>query len=318
MLAKVHSAAAIGIEGFPVEIEVNSGWGYPGVIISGLTSGAAKASCNRVKTAIENAGFKYVMGRTTINLAPVDMAKEAPRFDLPIAIGILAVSEQIIATKLDDFVIVGELTLNGEVRAVTGLQRIALCARQQNKRGLIVPAGNASEAAVVEGVEVIPVRNLREAAEFLAGNREIQPLRADPAQATQHQRHLSIDRVSSIDPPSPSTFQDFVGQGRTKERLEIAIQAAKLRGESLPHVLLVGPVGVGKATLASIIAKSQGVQIITTGSNDLIRAGDLAGVLTKLDVGDILYIDEIYRVRVSIAKYLVSAMTSFQLDIVID
>ena len=106
------------------------------MIIVGLPDAAVKESRDRVKTAIENSGFKYVMGRTTINLAPADVKKEGPSFDLPIAIGILAVSEQIVAPNLDEFAIVGELALSGEVRSVNGVLPIAICAREQKKRGL--------------------------------------------------------------------------------------------------------------------------------------------------------------------------------------
>ena len=148
MLAKVHSAAVLGIDSYPIEIEVNSRWGQPAVIMVGLPDAAVKESRDRVKTAIENSGFKYVMGRTTINLAPADVKKEGPSFDLPIAIGILAVNEQIVAPNLDDFAIVGELALSGEVRSVNGALPIALCAREQGKRALIVPIDNGPEAAV--------------------------------------------------------------------------------------------------------------------------------------------------------------------------
>ena len=132
MLAKVHSAAVLGIESYPIEIEVNAGWGQPAVIIVGLPDAAVKESRDRVKTAIENSGFKYVMGRTTINLAPADVKKEGPSFDLPIAIGILAVNEQIIAPNLADFAIVGELALSGEVRSVNGVLPITL--RSEERR----------------------------------------------------------------------------------------------------------------------------------------------------------------------------------------
>ena len=144
MLAKVHSSAVLGIDAYPVEVEVNSGWGQPAVIIVGLPDAAVKESRDRVKTAIENSGFKYVMGRTTINLAPADIKKEGPSFDLPIAIGILTVSEQIVAQHLNDLVIVGELALSGAVRSVNGVLTIAICARAQGKRGIIVPFENAA------------------------------------------------------------------------------------------------------------------------------------------------------------------------------
>src|SRR6266478_4240556 len=195
MLAKVHSAAVLGIDSYPIEVEVNSGWGQPAVIIVGLPDAAVKESRDRVKTAIENSGFKYVMGRTTINLAPADVKKEGPSFDLPIAIGILAVSEQVAAPNLGDFVIVGELALSGEVRSVTGVLPIALCARGQGKRGVIVPADNVAEAAVIQGIEVYPANTLREVAEFVAGKRQLAAVKEDPALLFQQHRQYDADFV---------------------------------------------------------------------------------------------------------------------------
>src|ERR1700756_3928625 len=149
MLARVLSAALSGIEAFPVEVEVNSGWGDSLVVIVGLPDAAVRESRDRVSTALGNSGFKFPLGRTTINLAPADVKKEGPSFDLPIAIGMLAASEQIETDQLDNFAMVGELALTGAVRPVKGILAVALRVRADGKTGLLVPPENAAEAAVV-------------------------------------------------------------------------------------------------------------------------------------------------------------------------
>src|SRR5512142_2427177 len=175
MLAKVCAAAVNGIDAYPVEVEVNVGWGDTLIVIVGLPDTAVKESRDRVMTALQNSGFKFPMGRTTINLAPADVKKEGPSFDLPIAMGMLAASEQIETDQLDNFVIVGELALTGGVRSCKGVLPIALKAKADGKIGLLVAAENAAEAAVVNGLQVIPVQNLREAAQFLEGEIRIMP-----------------------------------------------------------------------------------------------------------------------------------------------
>src|SRR5215467_13046674 len=173
MLAKVCSAAVNGIEAYPVEVEVNAGWGDTVIVIVGLPDAAVKESRDRVTTALSNSGFKFPMGKTTINLAPADVKKEGPSFDLPIAIGMLAASEQVETDQLDNFVIVGELALTGAVRPCKGVLPIAIRAREDGMAGVLVPADNAAEAAVVSGLQVIPIQNLREAASFLEGKIKI-------------------------------------------------------------------------------------------------------------------------------------------------
>src|SRR5881409_500921 len=182
MLAKVCSAAVNGIEAYPVEVEVNAGYGDTLIVIVGLPDAAVKESRDRVMTALINSGFTFTFGRTTINLAPADVKKEGPSFDLPIAIGMLAASEQLETDQLDNFVMVGELALTGAVRPVKGVLPIALRAREEGRSGILVPHQNAAEAAVVAGLKVIPIRNLREACAFLEGGLNIAPTIVDVAQ----------------------------------------------------------------------------------------------------------------------------------------
>ena len=150
------------------------------------------------------------MGKTTINLAPADIKKEGPSFDLPIALGMLAASEQIETDQLDNFVIVGELALTGGVRSCKGVLPVAIRAKADGKTGVLVPAENAAEAAVVTGLQVIPVQNLREAAQFLEGEIKISPTRVDITKIFAHQSDDEHD------------FSEVKGQENVKRALEIA------------------------------------------------------------------------------------------------
>ena len=209
MLAKVCSAAVQGIEAYPVEVEVNVAWGETNVAIVGLPDVAVKESRDRVSTALTNSGFKFPMGRTTINLAPADVKKEGPGFDLPIGVGIVAAAEQMESTLLDRYVMVGELELTGAVRSVKGVLPMALRAKQEGRTGILVPKENAPEAVVVAGLDVIPIQNLREAVGFLEGEVAITPLKVDLAKLFDYTGDDLVDMA------------DVRGQESVKRALEI-------------------------------------------------------------------------------------------------
>ena len=160
MLARVWSAAIIGIDAIKIGVEVDVSGGLPGIAVVGLPDTAVQESKERVKASLKNAGFAFPIRKIVINLSPADIRKEGPIYDLPISIGILGASEQVEADLLGDFLFLGELSLDGSLRAVAGVLPIAAAAEKMGIKGLVVPADNAKEAAVVKGVQVYGFRHL--------------------------------------------------------------------------------------------------------------------------------------------------------------
>lgn len=160
MLAKVISCALLGLEGILVQVEVDASKGLPSLTIVGLPDAAVKESSERVRAAIRNSGLIFPHRRLTVNLAPADIRKAGPAYDLPIAVGILLASEQAWPQAVEDALFVGELSLDGSVRHIPGVLPIAAVAREAGLRRIFVPAADAPEAALVEGLEVIPVEDL--------------------------------------------------------------------------------------------------------------------------------------------------------------
>ena len=230
MLARVYSSAVIGIEAYVVEVEVDISQGLPSFSTVGLPEGAVRESKERVKTSIKNSGYHFPADRITVNLAPADIKKEGAAFDLPMALGILTATGLVSETSHAEYLVLGELSLDGLIRPIKGALPMAVKAKEKGIKGIFLPQENASEAAVVDGIRVYPVGTLSELVEMLAGRLSLSPLQMDTS-------NLFVKSADEID------FSDVRGQEDVKRAMEISSAGGH-------NLIMIGPPGAGKTMLA--------------------------------------------------------------------
>ncbi len=234
MLAKTKSYALNGVEGYEVSIEVDLNAGLPAYDTVGLADTAIKESKERVRSAIKNSLFTYPIRKITINLAPADTKKEGSHFDLAIALGILIANEEIECATYKDYIILGELSLDGSINHVRGVMPLVISAVQKGYKKFILPSKNAKEASFISGIEVYTFDKLAQVVDFLTGKSEVSPLPTSEFVSMQSANKYNVD------------FSEVKGQFVAKRALEIAVAGCH-------NVLMIGPPGAGKTMMAKCV-----------------------------------------------------------------